>query len=121
MKYPERAFGGCGRGVRWRNLPAGHPETGHRCEHLRISSKIEESDGLSALANLLVGTGDGQLVYLQNVADISKGNADPPNTTTYYGHRAMTPEGGAHGGTKRACLLSCKRDERPNPVESAPP
>ena len=48
-------------------------------EYLRISTKTEETDALSSLANMLIGNIDGQLVYLQDVATLSKGYMDPPS------------------------------------------
>ncbi len=60
-------------------------------EYLRISSKTEETHGLSSLANLLVGSVDGQLVYLQDIATISKGYADPPqHLYRFNGRTALT-------------------------------
>ncbi|MFW2372814.1 MAG: efflux RND transporter permease subunit [Gammaproteobacteria bacterium] len=60
-------------------------------EYLRISSKTEESSGLSSLANMLIGNIDGQLVYLQDVATISKGYADPPqHLYRFNGQTALT-------------------------------
>ncbi|MDO6461292.1 efflux RND transporter permease subunit [Granulosicoccaceae sp. 1_MG-2023] len=56
---------------------AGHVRVGS--EYLRISSKTSEPDGLQSLANILLGTVDGQLVYLQDVATLSKGYVDPPS------------------------------------------
>lgn len=47
-------------------------------EYPRISTKTEDGEGLGSLANMLIGNVDGQLVYLQDVATISKGYADPP-------------------------------------------
>lgn len=47
-------------------------------EYIRINSKTDEAPGLHSLANILLGNVDGQLVYLQDVATLSKGYADPP-------------------------------------------
>jgi len=47
-------------------------------EYVRMSSKYEGGDGLSSLANMLIGDVDGKLVYLHDIAKISKGYADPP-------------------------------------------
>lgn len=60
-------------------------------EYLRISSKTEDSPGLSSLANMLIGNIDGQLVYLQDVASISQGYADPPqHLYRFNGETALT-------------------------------
>ena len=60
-------------------------------EYLRISSKAEDGDGIASLANMLIGNIDGQLVYLQDVANISKGYADPPqHLYRFNGHNALT-------------------------------
>jgi multidrug efflux pump subunit AcrB len=60
-------------------------------EYMRISSVAEESSGYESLANLLVGQAGGQLVYLQDVARISKGYADPPDHLyRYNGQSALT-------------------------------
>lgn len=47
-------------------------------EYPRISTRTDGGEGLNSLANMLIGNIDGQLVYLQDVASISKGYADPP-------------------------------------------
>jgi multidrug efflux pump subunit AcrB len=47
-------------------------------EYLRISSRTDEAPGFAGLANLLVGSAGGQLVYLQDIAEISRGYQDPP-------------------------------------------
>ena len=60
-------------------------------ENLRISSKTEDGDGLSGLANMLLGNVDGQLVYLQDVATLSKGYADPAtHLYRFNGQSALT-------------------------------
>ncbi|RDE25212.1 AcrB/AcrD/AcrF family protein [Motiliproteus coralliicola] len=60
-------------------------------EYLRISSKTEDGDGLSGLANMLIGNVDGQLIYLQDVATISKSYADPPaHLYRFNGQSALT-------------------------------
>ncbi len=60
-------------------------------EYLRINTKTEESDALSSLANMLIGNIDGQLVYLQDVATLSKGYADPPtHLYRFNGQDALT-------------------------------
>lgn len=60
-------------------------------EYLRINSKTEEQHGLSSLANLLVGRFDGQLVYLHDIATISKGYAEPPqHLYRFNGQSALT-------------------------------
>lgn len=60
-------------------------------EYLRISSKTEENLGIASLANMLIGSTNGQLVYLQDVADISKGYADPPqHIYRFNGEAALT-------------------------------
>jgi multidrug efflux pump subunit AcrB len=60
-------------------------------EYPRISSKTEGSEGLNSLANMLIGNVDGQLVYLQDVATISKGYADPPqHLYRFNGQEALT-------------------------------
>ncbi len=68
---------------------AGHIRVGS--EYLRLSSRTEESSGLGTLANMLVGNVDGQLVYLQDVATISKGYEDPPrHLYRFNGQPALT-------------------------------
>lgn len=47
-------------------------------EYVRMSTKYEGSDGLSNLANMLIGDVDGKLVYLHDIANLSIGYADPP-------------------------------------------
>lgn len=60
-------------------------------EYMRISTRIEEEQGLSRLKNMLVGNVDGQLVYLQDVATITKDYADPPqHLYRYNGAPALT-------------------------------
>lgn len=60
-------------------------------EYLRISSKTDEQAGFADLANLLVGSTDGQLVYLQDIARISSGYADPPTHLYHFnGDSALT-------------------------------
>ncbi len=60
-------------------------------EYLRISTKSEETHSLASLANMLIGNIDGQLVYLQDVAAISKGYADPPqHLYRFNGQAALT-------------------------------
>ena len=56
-------------------------------EYLRISTKTQDTNSLSTLENLLVGNVDGQLVYLKDVARISKGYADPPSHLYRYNAR----------------------------------
>jgi len=46
-------------------------------EYIRISSKTETTNGVAQLSNLLVGTINGQLVYLQDIARISQAYAEP--------------------------------------------
>ena len=60
-------------------------------EYPRISSKTAGSEGLNSLASMLIGNVDGQLVYLQDVANISKGYADPPqHLYRFNGQQALT-------------------------------
>ena len=60
-------------------------------EYLRISTKTEDTQSLASLANMLIGNIDGQLVYLQGVATISKGYADPPqHLYRFNGQTALT-------------------------------
>ncbi|SMF57840.1 Multidrug efflux pump subunit AcrB [Alteromonadaceae bacterium Bs31] len=47
-------------------------------EYLRIASTLSGADGLDALGGLLVGSQQGQLVYLSDVAQLSAGFQDPP-------------------------------------------
>lgn len=53
-------------------------------EYIRINSKTDGSSGFSGLSNLLIGNTNGQLVYLHDVASISKGYADPPAHLYHY-------------------------------------
>lgn len=60
-------------------------------EYLRISTKTGDESTLATLGNLLVGNVGGQLVYLQDVANISKGYVDPPSHIyRYNGRNALT-------------------------------
>ena len=60
-------------------------------EYLRINSKSETESGLGRLENMLMGKVDGQLVYLKDVATLSKGYADPPqHIYRYNGRSALT-------------------------------
>jgi len=60
-------------------------------EYVRLSSKYEGGDGLSNLANILIGDLDGQLVYLHDIANLSVGYADPPNHLyRFNGQSALT-------------------------------
>ena len=60
-------------------------------EYPRISTRTDGGDGLNSLANMLIGNIDGQLVYLQDVATISKGYADPPqHLYRFNGQLALT-------------------------------
>lgn len=60
-------------------------------EYPRISTSNEDSERLDSLANMLIGNVDGQLVYLQDVATISKGYADPPqHLYRFNGKEALT-------------------------------
>jgi multidrug efflux pump subunit AcrB len=60
-------------------------------EYIRISSKTENSSGFSGLSNLLVGNVGGQLVYLQDIADINRGYIDPPtHLYRFNGQLALT-------------------------------
>lgn len=56
---------------------AGHIEVGS--EYLRVSSVLHGGEGLAALKSLLLGSANGQLVYLTDVANISLGYRDPPS------------------------------------------
>lgn len=59
-------------------------------EYIRISSKTLEAPGYSGLANLLLGHAGGQLVYLQDIARISGGYAEPPtHLYRYNGQSAL--------------------------------
>ncbi|MCP3871357.1 MAG: efflux RND transporter permease subunit [Gammaproteobacteria bacterium] len=60
-------------------------------EYLRISSKTEESTGYQSLGNILIGSTDGQLVYLRDIARISQGYTDPPSHLYHFnGQTALT-------------------------------
>jgi multidrug efflux pump subunit AcrB len=68
---------------------AGHVQVGS--EYIRISTTREEGSGLASLSSMLIGNVGGQLVYLQDVATISKGYADPPrHIYRYNGETALT-------------------------------
>lgn len=72
------------------NLVSNAGSTRIGSEYIRISSKSMES-GLGSLENLLIGNVDGQLVYLKDVATISKGYIDPPDHLyRFNGHSALT-------------------------------
>lgn len=47
-------------------------------EYLRISSKVKSDQDFQSLGSLLIGNVDDEPVYLQDVATIYKGYADPP-------------------------------------------
>ncbi len=68
---------------------AGHMQVA--TEYLRIASTLNGPDDLSALGGILLGSQDGQLVYLSDVAHLSYGFQDPP-THLYRsnGHQALT-------------------------------
>lgn len=77
--------------LRTQNLvtDAGNMRVGN--EYLRINTISQGQGELSSLANLLIGSRDGQLVYLQDVARISKGYQDPPqHLYRYNGSPALT-------------------------------
>lgn len=60
-------------------------------EYVRINTKTRGESELSSLGNMLIGKIDGQLVYLQDVADISKGYQDPPeHIYRFNGRPALT-------------------------------
>ena len=60
-------------------------------ENIRISSKTESSEGLNPLLNMLIGRSGGQLLYLKDVATISKGYIDPPTHIYHFnGQTALT-------------------------------
>lgn len=60
-------------------------------KYLRISTSTGETQALSSLANILVGNMDDQLVYLRDVASLSKGFADPPrHIYRFNGQSALT-------------------------------
>jgi multidrug efflux pump subunit AcrB len=68
---------------------AGHIEVGR--EYLRISSVLHGGEGLQALRSLLLGNANGQLVYLTDVATISKGYREPPSHLyRFNGRQALT-------------------------------
>lgn len=46
-------------------------------EYIRINTKTADGNKLSSLGNLLITKLNGQLVYLRDIADISKGYIDP--------------------------------------------
>ena len=59
-------------------------------ESVRIHSRSDTGDGLASLAGMLVGRVDGQLVYLRDVATVSRGYADPPSHLyRYHGRLAL--------------------------------
>lgn len=53
-------------------------------EYIRISSKMDDREQFSGLSNLLIGSANGQLVYLHDVANIIKDYADPPEHLYHY-------------------------------------
>ena len=60
-------------------------------EYIRVNSKTSEAPGLHSLANILLGNVDGQLVYLQDVANLSQGYQDPPtHLYRFNGQKALT-------------------------------
>lgn len=60
-------------------------------EYIRISSKNSGVEGYESLASLLVGTSNGELVYLQDIANITAGYAEPPSHLyRYNGNSALT-------------------------------
>ncbi len=60
-------------------------------EQIRVASKSSSGDGLASLGNLLIGNYGGRLVYLQDVAEISHGYADPPgHIYRFNGQPALT-------------------------------
>lgn len=60
-------------------------------EYIRVNSKTPEAPGLHSLANILLGNVDGQLVYLQDVANLSRGYQDPPaHLYRFNGQKALT-------------------------------
>ena len=64
--------------LRGQNLvsDAGRVEVGS--EYLRVSPELRGEEGLDALRKVLLGSVDGQLVYLSDVADLYLGYQDPP-------------------------------------------
>lgn len=60
-------------------------------EQIRVASKSSSGEGLASLGGLLIGNYDGRLVYLQDVADIRHGYADPPgHIYRFNGQPALT-------------------------------
>ncbi|SEH05875.1 efflux RND transporter permease subunit [Candidatus Venteria ishoeyi] len=55
---------------------AGHIQVGS--EYLRISTLLQGAEELTSLGSLLLGNREGRLVYLSDVAKVSKGYAEPP-------------------------------------------
>ncbi|WP_086934400.1 efflux RND transporter permease subunit [Agarilytica rhodophyticola] len=68
---------------------AGHIEVGS--EYLRIKTKSLSGDGLAALNSLLLGSSNGRLVYLSDVANLSRGYKDPArHLYRFNGKQALT-------------------------------
>ena len=60
-------------------------------EYIRINTKTSGDSELSSLGNIIIGKNNGQLVYLQDVAEISKGYIDPPqHIYRFNGKSALT-------------------------------
>ena len=68
---------------------AGNIEVG--TEYLRISSKIDGEKGLEELGGLVLSSSGGDLVYLSDVATLSKGYQDPStHLYRFNGQQALT-------------------------------
>ncbi len=68
---------------------AGNIEAG--TEYLRISTKTVEEDGLDQLRGIVLGSSGGRLVYLSDVATLSKGYQDPArHLYRFNGKQALT-------------------------------
>ncbi|MGX9964033.1 efflux RND transporter permease subunit [Roseomonas sp. F4] len=62
-------------------VPAGVVETGPLRVHLRVGGGL---DGLAAIRNVPVSAGAGRTVRLGDIAEISRGLADPPSSAVYH-------------------------------------
>jgi multidrug efflux pump subunit AcrB len=61
--------------------PAGVVETGALRVHLRVGSGL---DGLEAIRNVPVSAGEGRTVRLGDIAEVSRGLADPPSVAVFH-------------------------------------
>jgi multidrug efflux pump subunit AcrB len=61
--------------------PAGVVETGALRVHLRVGGGL---DGLEAIRNVPVSAGEGRTVRLGDIAEVSRGLADPPSVAVFH-------------------------------------